>query len=717
MALVKVGDAVVDLHARAEGISQEISKAIESGGESGASSVKQSFSGVFGNLAKVGGAVAVAGTAAIAGGVASLTKEAVSAYGSYEQLAGGIETLFGEAAPQAMANAEQAFKNAGLSTNAYMETAIQSAAAMISSLDGDVQKSAEMVDLSIIDMADNVNKMGTSMEAVQNAYRGFSRGNFTMLDNLALGFAGTKQGMQELLDRAKEISGVEFDIESYSDIVQAIHVVQQEMGITGTTQKEATDTIQGSLAMTKAAWENVVSGLANENADMGQLVQNLLNSIFGSNGGKGLLDDIIPRIGSALDGIIVFISTALPGLMDRLGQITQDYLPQFIGSVVNFISSLSDNLPTITPTLIQIIVQLLASVNKQLPALLSSALNGIIQLIFAVLENAPTLLAGILTVIQTLVDWILKDGLPIIIQALPGLISGIVNFILSSITMLLDAVFQIVMAIVNAAPDILVMLVSVLPELIIGVAEAIISNWPALSEAFLQVVLQSLVVVPQIIIELVKRIPEIITAICNGFKEHWPELKEAGFEAFEEMLGGMFSDNIYSDMGYNIGVFIAECVDKIKSFIDSFRAAGVDIMNGLLDGINSKMQAIKDKFAALGNGIKSVFETVMQIHSPSKVFEQYGQFIDAGLVNGLIGGTDDVLNASGQLSGAVTDGFRATLTPNYQRTPALAAAGGGGGSVPQNFGPITIPVYIGQKRIETIVVDALNAHNYVTGGR
>ena len=718
MSLVKVGDAVVDLHARAEGISNSIKEAIETGGDNGSKSMQKSFAGAFGSIAKIGGAAALAGTAAITTGVASLTKQAVSAYGQYEQLAGGIETLFGEAAPQAMKNAEAAFKSAGMSTNQYMETAIQSAAAMITSLDGDVQKSVEMVDLSITDMADNVNKMGTTMEAVQNAYRGFSRGNFTMLDNLALGFAGTKQGMQELLDKAQEISGIEYDIGSYADIVQAIHVVQEEMGITGTTQKEATDTIQGSLAMTRAAWENVIAGLANEDADMGELVRNLLDSVFGANGGRGLLDDIIPRISSALDGIIDFISEALPGLMDRLGQVTETYLPTFIGAIKNFLLSLSANLPTFASTLINIVSQLIQSLNLQLPALLGSALQGIIQLAFVVLENAPVLLDGILTLIKTVVNFILRDGLPIIIQALPGLITGIVDFIIRASTTITEAVFEIINAILLAVPDIIVALCSALPELIVGVATALVENAPLLSEAMLQLFIQSLVVIPQIIIEVVKRVPEIISAIGNSFKEQWPTIKTAGYELFEQAVSGMFGESIFAELGDSIALFIIETATQIKEGAIVLFDAGKDIMNGLIDGIKSKIQEINNVISGVATGISTAFKTLLGINSPSKIFEQFGAYIDEGLVIGLNSGTGDVLNATDDLAGTVTNGFQPSLlTPNYNRTPALAGVDNISDGPISNFGSITIPVYIGQKRIETIVVDALNVHNYITGGR
>ena len=194
------------------------------------SKLSSKFGSAAKGLAAGVGAAAVGAVAAGTSAVIGLVKTASDAYGDFEQLSGGIETLFGDSADTVMQNAEKAFKTAGMSMNDYMETSIQSAAALINSLDGDQAEAARLMDMSITDMSDNVNKMGTDMEAVQNAYRGFSRGNFTMLDNLALGFAGTKEGMQQLLDAAQQISGVEYDISSYSDIVEAIHVVQTEMG-------------------------------------------------------------------------------------------------------------------------------------------------------------------------------------------------------------------------------------------------------------------------------------------------------------------------------------------------------------------------------------------------------------------------------------------------------------------------------------------------------
>lgn len=325
--------------------------------------------GLAGKAGKTLGTVAKVGAAAIAAGgaaVVAVTKQAIDGYAEYEQLTGGIQTLYGEgskAAEDMMKHASEAWKTSGMSANEYMETAIESSAALINALGGDTEKAAEMMDMSITDMSDNVNKMGTSMEAVQNAYRGFSRGNFTMLDNLALGFAGTKEGMQQLLDKAKEYAAQngeirDFSIDSYADIVDAIHIVQTEMGITGTTAKEAATTISGSVGSMKAAWKNLVTGLADGNADIEQLIDDLLVTIIGENGEGGVINNIMPAVERALNGIVTLITTIVPKITPIITDLISQNLPMLVEAgmqlLIALISGIIQGLPQLIETLPQI---------------------------------------------------------------------------------------------------------------------------------------------------------------------------------------------------------------------------------------------------------------------------------------------------------------------------------------------------------------------------
>jgi hypothetical protein len=338
--------------------STEYQKGLKAAGESMSAMGDKIKSGAE-KIAKV----STATFGAAAAGVSALVKQSISAYADYEQLAGGIETLFGDAASKVMKDAEQAYKTAGLSANDYMETSIQSAAALINSLDGDQQKAADLMNMSIVDMADNVNKMGTSMEGVQNAYRGFSRGNFTMLDNLALGFAGTKEGMQELLDKAKELSGVAYDINSYADIVEAIHVVQSEMGITGTTAKEASETISGSIASLKASWKNLAVEMSREDGDV-----NGAFKAIGENVGT-VIDNIMPRVEQAIGGVGDLITTAAP----EIAQAVSNLLPKILPSLMKSAASLTG---AVGKALIKAAPELLSATSSMMKELWSNFANS-----------------------------------------------------------------------------------------------------------------------------------------------------------------------------------------------------------------------------------------------------------------------------------------------------------------------------------------------------
>lgn len=233
------------------------------------------FSKLGSGLKVVGAGMAIAAGAAGAAAY-GLSKQVIGAYGEYEQLIGGVETLFGNAADKVEAYADRAFQTAGMSANAYMETVTGFSASLLQSLGGDTDKAADVANQAVTDMSDNANKMGSDITSIQNAYQGFAKQNYTMLDNLKLGYGGTKEEMQRLLDDAGKISGIKYDLSSFADLTEAIHVVQTEMGITGTTAKEATETIQGSIAGMSSAWQNLLSGLGNADADVGKLVDNVV---------------------------------------------------------------------------------------------------------------------------------------------------------------------------------------------------------------------------------------------------------------------------------------------------------------------------------------------------------------------------------------------------------------------------------------------------------
>lgn len=321
--------------------------------ESGVGKAKSTFSNLasgvktgLSTVAKVGGAAIAAGAA----GVAALTKMGVEGYAQYEQLTGGVETLFKTSSDVVMGYAENAYKTAGMSANQYMETVTSFSASLIQSLDGDTAKAAEVGNMAITDMSDNANKMGTSMEMIQNAYNGFAKSNFTMLDNLKLGYGGTKEEMQRLIDdanRVKEANGemADLSIDSFADVTEAIHIIQTEMGITGTTAREAATTIEGSLSMMKGAWQNLVVGMADSEADMEVLINNFVEST--ATAAKNLL----PRIEQTLIGIGDLITKLSPVISEALPKLVKAVLPSLLSAGVSLVTAIVKGVVSALPAL------------------------------------------------------------------------------------------------------------------------------------------------------------------------------------------------------------------------------------------------------------------------------------------------------------------------------------------------------------------------------
>lgn len=378
---------------------------------------------VLSKTAKIGTA-ALAGASVAAG---ALIKTAVDSYASYEQLVGGVETLFGDSAQKVIADANEAFKTAGMSANEYMETSIQSAASLINALDGDQARAADLMNMSITDVADNVNKMGTTMEAVQNAYRGFSRGNFTMLDNLALGFSGTKEGMQQLLDKAKEYEAEQgrlrdFSIDSYADIVEAIHVVQDNMGIAGTTAKEASETISGSLSTVKSAWVNLITSVANENADFDQYISNFVESVTTA------AENILPRIEQAMVGIGKLVEGLAPVIADALPQLIRDVLPALVKAAVSVIQSFVDVLGD----------------KESMSMIVQAAIDIVLILANALIDNVDKVVSAIVAIITAIAEALTSpENLEKLIFAAIEIIGAVVLGLLKAVPDLLAALGKV----------------------------------------------------------------------------------------------------------------------------------------------------------------------------------------------------------------------------------------------------------------------------------
>lgn len=323
-------------------------------------------------MGKVIGAGVTAGTAAMG----KLVSSAMSAYASYEQLEGGVKKLFGEDAQKlVMEYAKNAYRTAGLSANEYMDTVTSFSASLISSLGKDTVAAAAYADLAITDMADNANTFGTSMEDIQNAYKGFSKQNYTMLDNLKLGYGGTQKEMERLLTDASKLSGVKYDISNFSDIIEAIHVIQESQNIAGTTAKEASTTISGSIGSVKAAWANLLSGLADGNQDIGQLVGNLTDSVLTA------ADNIIPRLQTMAPRLVQAVQTLVSTLGPQLPGIINSILPGMVEAATTLITGLADVLPDLLGSIIDVLPNVVKQIGGALKKLFPSLLKTVKGLI------------------------------------------------------------------------------------------------------------------------------------------------------------------------------------------------------------------------------------------------------------------------------------------------------------------------------------------------
>ncbi len=408
-----------------------------------------SVAGKFGNAVKVVGTATVAAVGACATAVGAITKSAIESYADYEQLVGGVETLFGDSADRVIQHAEQAYKTAGMSANEYMETVTSFSASLISSLGDDTEAAAEYADMAISDMSDNANKMGTSMESIQNAYQGFAKQNYTMLDNLKLGYGGTQTEMLRLVnDAAKLDSAIVKNNLSFANIVQAIHVVQDKMKITGTTTQEASRTISGSIGAMKSAWANLVTGIADENANMEELINNLIWTLVGDESGGGVINNILPKIEQSLEGVGKLVDTMIPFIIDKVPTIVNEWLPKILESGVSMVQTILDgmlqNSGAITTGAVNTTMTFINGILDNLPSIVVSAVMlmgefaaGLIQALPEVLARIPEIIVEIWNAFAENSDVFIEIGKSIVVGIWDG-ICALWNSLAENMSWLVD---------------------------------------------------------------------------------------------------------------------------------------------------------------------------------------------------------------------------------------------------------------------------------------
>ena len=591
------------------------------------------------------GKVAVAGVAAGATAIGALGTKAVAAYADYEQLVGGVETLFKDSQDQVMDYANNAYKTAGLSANEYMETVTSFSASLLQSLDGDTSAAADKANLAITDMSDNANKMGTDMTSIQNAYQGFAKANYTMLDNLKLGYGGTQAEMERLLADAEKISGIKYDISSYADIVDAIHVVQTEMGITGTTAKEAASTIQGSFGMMKSAWQNLVTGMADPSQDLGVLVGNFTESVvtFGNN--------VIPRI--------------------------QELLPRIVEATTSLIGTVSEQLPAILQTILPSLVEGATSLVTGLMNALPAVLTVIADVAPTVINTlVPALIALLPQIVQTGIDVIVSlaqgiaDALPELIPAAAEAIAEIARILTDpdNLSAVIDAALEIILALVDGFMDAIPTLIEVIPDIISNLVTAIIVNAPKLIEASIALILSLADGLIKALPELVAAIPNLIIALVEGILDHLDEIILAGVKVTGALIKGLIK--AIPDIIMAIPRVISSIVDTFLDF--DWLGLGKNIVEGIIDGFVEMWNDFKNTVHDAVTGVVDEVKDILGIASPSKVFAGIGGYMAEGLGQGFDKEFSSVKRGiQSQLDfGTMTFGMS-----SFGHLPALAGAG------------------------------------------
>ena len=410
----------------------------------------------LGNGLKTAAKIGTAAVGAAATGIVALTKSAVENYAEYEQLVGGVETLFGTSADKVQEYASNAYKTAGLSANEYMETVTSFSASLLQSLGGDTEAAAEYADRAVTDMSDNANKMGTSMEMIQNAYQGFAKQNYTMLDNLKLGYGGTKTEMERLIKDAASLKDVQAELGvtvdanslSFGNIVNAISVMQSKMGIAGTTAEEANKTISGSINAMKGAWSNLITGIADENANFEELVNNFVETLVGDeNGEGGVVNNILPRVEVALEGAGKLVEALIPVIIDKVPTIINEWLPKILNSGISIIRSILDgmvqNQGDIVSGVVTTINTLVSGIMDNLPEILVTGVMLIGQIAAGLIQGLPDLIYKIPEIISEIWNAFAENS-DVFLEIGKSIVSGIWNGIVALWNTLVDGLSDLV---------------------------------------------------------------------------------------------------------------------------------------------------------------------------------------------------------------------------------------------------------------------------------
>ena len=580
---------------------------------------------------------ALSGLKKLSSAMIGMGKQALDNYANYEQLVGGVETLFGESAPIVEKYASEAYKTAGMSANEYMETVTSFSASLIQSLDGDTAKAGEVANRAISDMADNANKMGTSMDSIQNAYQGFAKQNYTMLDNLKLGYGGTKKEMERLIKDASQMTDVQKELGvtvdesdmSFSNIANAISVVQKNMGIMGTTAKEADGTIQGSTYSMRSAWQNLLTGIADDNADFGELVSVFTTSLM------QMLSNTLPRVQTIIQGMAKMagemLNTIVPELMDMIPPLLEDTLPMLIEAIKSMLLQVALIIPEILPVVMDGINSLVSSILDALPFFIAMGIRLIKGLAEGITDAIPELLAMIPSLIQNIVEVFMDGGVADLIDTGTSLLLGLIDGLVDAIPILID----------------------MLPQIIDTIVFTLIQELPRIIDSGIKILLAIINGIIKTLPQLVRSVPQIIKAVVKTLSDMMPFIVESGVKLITFLVKGIVDSIKHVVSGVQkIGKSV---IDTLKTFISKVVDVGVDLVKGIWQGISNSVSWLKEKISGWVGNVTSFIKNLFGINSPSRLFrDEIGENLALGIGEGF---TNQMKNVSSDMADAIPKSF------------------------------------------------------------
>lgn len=631
---MELAKAYVQIIPSADGIKGKISDAL--GGE--ASSAGTSAGSTIASSIK---------KAIAAAGIGQALKAVLGEGGALQQSLGGIETLFKDSNNKVIENAKNAYKTAGMSANEYMETVTSFSASLLQGLAGDTNAATDVADMALTDMSDNANKMGTDMELIQNAYQGFAKQNYTMLDNLKIGYGGTKTEMQRLLADATKLSGVKYDISNLSDVYSAIHVIQEDLGITGTTAKEAASTLSGSFASMKSAASNLIGGLA-LGEDLTPYLLALSDTMW-----TFVDKNLIPMLGDIASNIPTLIEYALSLAVQNVNKIANN-ADEIVQNGIAFVGQLATGIISALPYLAEAAIRIVASLgsailNTDWMSVATDLMNGlkenldiaageilgtdgdIIGSVFDMIDsNLPGFLEKGKEIVTSITNGILEN-IPLVLTSAGNIVTQIINFVGEKLPVLLDSGADILSGILDGIVSSLPNIANTIQTVFENIVTAIANNLPNILQSGANILLNLINGIVQNFPKIATTIGTMIINMLGVIGENLPKVLKSGMEIIGQLLVGII--RAVPKLISSIPQIVSDLRDAFME--KDWKEIGQNIIDGLVEGIKNAASAVWDAIKEVAGDALEAAKEALGIHSPSRKFRWIGEMCIEGFDNPL----------------------------------------------------------------------------------